>query len=122
MSEDDADKFFAKRHDYSSITVPFLKDGKVETVHIEKKLVGTYIRGHVGAHNAARLPWKWEGITWRSMLRLKFRHREMSHGEWFFNPAKVIQGHLGLDEKEFGTVYVSHPYVALPDAPKQSGN
>ena len=114
------EKFFSKRSDYSNIAVPFLSGGEVKMTRIEKKLVGTNIRGHVGANNAARLPWKWEGITWQEILHFRFRRNELHNGKWFFDPAKVIGKHFNLNNKEFSRVYVSHPYVASSDGPEQT--
>ncbi len=124
MPESDMQAFFATRHDYSHITVPILEDGEVKIEHIEKKMVGTRIRGHVDMHNAARMPWKWEGITWKRLLhlRFRFRHNEMRHGEWFFDPAMVIGKHFKLGEKELSRVYISHPYVALPKDTQRAAN
>lgn len=47
----------------------------------------------------ARPPWGWFDIA-DSALKV---------GDWFFDPARVVRNHFGLDDS-FPTVYLNHPY------------
>jgi len=111
LSREEAKSFSSHHRNYSLVSVDFAGiDGATGEKRICRNPIGTSIRGGVGARNFAKLPWGWRSITWRRFLFYSWDHDQPYPGAWFFDPAKIIKKHFGLD-RDFSTVYVYHPYV-----------
>jgi hypothetical protein len=89
---------FGAANDYGTITLA--------TASGEKKVkigtLGMAFLGKVGAPNAARAPWGWFDLD----------ERDQPLGQWFFDPARVIQRHFKLGEK-FSLAYTRHPLFGI---------
>ncbi len=96
-----ASETFGESLDYGSVTVRVQENGKAVEKKHEVGTLGSAFLGVIGAANKARPPWGW----------FDYRERQRPPGEWFFDPAGVIQRHFYAFR--LSAVYIHHPYLDI---------
>jgi Zn-dependent protease with chaperone function len=88
-----------EEHDYGVVSPKFAEGKEDVAAHVKLGVMGSALNGKVGAANMSRPPWGW----------FDGQDRNRPLGEWFLNPAEVIQRHWKLPA-DFSTVYTYHPF------------
>jgi len=94
---------FGESFDYGTRSLLKFRAGN-SPEKIEQKLgvLGSALRGEVGAKNKSRPPWAW----------FDQKEGDRPRGEWFFDPASVIARHFRLGDG-FSLAYVYNPYFKV---------
>jgi hypothetical protein len=94
---------FGEALDYGTRSIlKFQAGNSAEKIEQKLGVLGSALRGEVGAKNKARPPWAW----------FDGKERDRPRGEWFFDPATVIARHFGLADG-FSLAYVYHRYFRV---------
>lgn len=98
-----ADQTFGDDFAYAALSVRARRrSGDDAVLDVSPGALGASFRGAVGGRNMARPPWGWFDSS----------ERERPLGEWFLDPAGVVERHFMPDEP-FSLVYVHHPYMGI---------
>lgn len=92
---------FGAAQDYGAREVIVAGGGPATRRTVRLGSIGSSFRGVQGAENMARPPWGWFDMS----------ERNRPLGEWFFDPATVVQRHFPALNIE--TAYVHQPFLGL---------